>query len=56
MPVLTVRHLTVYRYRQAVTFGEHRLMLRPREGHDQRLFESRLDITCLLYTSPSPRD
>ncbi len=50
MPVLTVRHHTVYRYRQAVTFGEHRLMLRPREGHDQRLFESRLDIT------PKPAD
>src|SRR3954468_4835281 len=45
MPVLTVRHLTIYRYKQSVAFGEHRMMLRPREGHDQRLFEARLDIT-----------
>jgi len=45
MPVLTVRHVTTYRYRQPVAFGEHRLMLRPREGHDQRLFEAQLDIT-----------
>ncbi|TDG16455.1 transglutaminase family protein [Paracraurococcus ruber] len=45
MPLLSVRHLTVYRYRQPVVFGEHRMMLRPREGHDQRLIEARLDIT-----------
>jgi len=45
MPVLTVRHVTTYRYRAPVAFGEHRMMLRPREGHDQRLFEARLDIT-----------
>src|SRR3954471_7363604 len=45
MPILTVRHLTCYRYRQPVSFGEHRMMLRPREGHDQRLLEEHLDIT-----------
>lgn len=45
MPVLTVRHVTTYRYRAPVAFGEHRMMLRPREGHDQRLFDARLDIT-----------
>ena len=50
MPLLTVRHVTTYRYRQPVAFGEHRMMLRPREGHDQRLIEARLDIT------PAPRD
>src|SRR3954447_15536519 len=44
MPILTVRHVTTYRYRQPVAFGEHRMMLRPREGHDQRLFEAQLDI------------
>lgn len=44
MPLLTVRHVTVYRYRQPVGVGEHRMMLRPREGHDQRLIEARLDI------------
>jgi transglutaminase-like putative cysteine protease len=50
LPLLTVRHVTTYRYRQPVAFGEHRMMLRPREGHDQRLIEARLDIT------PAPRD
>ena len=45
MPILTVRHVTTYRYRQPVSFGEHRMMLRPRDGHDQRLLEARLVIT-----------
>ena len=45
MPVLTVHHVTTYRYRQPVSFGEHRMMFRPREGHDQRLIESSLEIT-----------
>jgi len=44
MPILAVRHVTTYRYRQPVAFGEHRMMLRPREGHDQRILEARLDI------------
>jgi transglutaminase-like putative cysteine protease len=45
MPILVVRHVTTYSYRQPVAFGEHRMMLRPREGHDQRLLEAKLDIT-----------
>jgi transglutaminase-like putative cysteine protease len=45
MPILSVRHTTTYRYRQPVAFGEHRMMLRPREGHDQRILDARLDIT-----------
>ena len=45
MPILTVRHLTRYRYRAPVSFGEHRLMFRPRESYDQRLIKSRLVIT-----------
>jgi transglutaminase-like putative cysteine protease len=45
MPLLDICHVTTYRYRQPVAFGEHRMMLRPREGHDQRLVEVRLDIT-----------
>ena len=32
MPVLTVRHVTTYTYRQAVAFGVHGMLLRPREG------------------------
>jgi transglutaminase-like putative cysteine protease len=45
MPVLTVRHVTTYRYKQPVAFGEHRMMLRPRDSHDQKLLDSKLAIT-----------
>ena len=45
MPVYTVQHTTTYHYRQPVGFGEHRMMLRPREGRDQRLLEAELKIT-----------
>jgi transglutaminase-like putative cysteine protease len=45
MSFLTVRHLTVYRYSDPVGLGEHRMMFRPRESHDLRLIETRLDIT-----------
>lgn len=45
MPVLTVRHLTTYRYKQPVAFGEHRMMLRPRDYYDQKLLEAKLVIT-----------
>jgi len=45
MPVLTVRHVTTYRYRQPVAFGEHRMMLRPRDSYDQKLLDTNLKIT-----------
>jgi transglutaminase-like putative cysteine protease len=45
MPILTIRHVTTYRYRQPVAFGEHRMMLRPRDSHDQRVIEASLEIT-----------
>jgi transglutaminase-like putative cysteine protease len=41
---LRLRHLTEYRYRQPVTFGTHRLMMRPREGHDIRILGRRTEI------------
>ncbi len=44
MPQLSVHHKTVYRYRQPVRFGEHRLMFRPRDSHDMRLIDTRLVI------------
>ena len=44
MKLLTVRHVTTYRYKQPVSFGEHRMMLRPRDSYDQRLIEARLTI------------
>lgn len=34
---LRIYHRTTYRYRQAVAFGPHRLMLRPRENRELRL-------------------
>ena len=45
MPILTVRHVTTYRYKQPVAFGEHRMMLRPRDSYDQKLIETQLAIT-----------
>src|ERR1700709_1447769 len=44
MPILTIHHKTVYRYNRPVAFGEHRIMLRPRDGHDQRVLSSSLEI------------
>ncbi len=44
MPVLQLKHTTTYRYSQPVNIGEHRLMVRPRESHDQRLLEYSLNI------------
>ena len=42
---LTIRHVTTYRYRQPVAFGEHRMMLRPRDSHDQKVIEASLEIS-----------
>jgi transglutaminase-like putative cysteine protease len=45
MPTLTIRHVTTYRYRRPVAFGEHRMMLRPRDSHDQKVIEASLEIS-----------
>jgi transglutaminase-like putative cysteine protease len=45
MPILTVRHVTTYHYRRPVAFGEHRMMLRPRDDGDQKVLGVALDIT-----------
>jgi transglutaminase-like putative cysteine protease len=44
MPLLTIHHKTEYRYAHPVAFGEHRIMLRPRDGHDLRVLSGRLEI------------
>src|SRR5258708_16402203 len=44
MPVLTIHHKTIYRYANPVAFGEHRIRLRRRDGHDLRVRASRLEI------------
>ncbi len=48
MPILSIRHLTRYRYRNPVALGEHRIMFRPRESYDQRL------LACELTINPTP--
>src|SRR5215510_7302143 len=45
MKFLTVRHETRYRYAEPVTFGQHRLMLRPRDSHDLRLVGAELTLS-----------
>jgi transglutaminase-like putative cysteine protease len=45
MKLLTVRHATTYRYAEEVTFGLHRLMIRPRDSHDLRLVSSTLSFS-----------
>jgi transglutaminase-like putative cysteine protease len=44
MPRLTIHHKTEYRYAHPVAFGEHRIMLRPRDGHDLRVLSGDLRI------------
>jgi transglutaminase-like putative cysteine protease len=47
LPLITLRihHRTTYRYRQPVSLGPHRLMLRPRESRDLRLISSDVAVT-----------
>jgi transglutaminase-like putative cysteine protease len=42
---LTVRHRTTYSYSAPVEFGEHRMLLRPRDSHDLRLVDARLTLS-----------
>ena len=54
MPILTIRHVTTYHYRRPVAFGEHRMMLRPRDDGDQKVLRSGIAITpeptCIDWT------
>jgi transglutaminase-like putative cysteine protease len=45
LAVLEVRHTTTYHYSRPVRFGDHRLMLRPRDSHDLRLIQTDLNIS-----------
>ena len=42
---LQIEHTTTYHYRDAVTLLPHKLLLRPREGHDIRIESATLAIT-----------
>src|SRR3981081_4279714 len=44
MAILHIQPRTTYLYKQAVEFGEHRLMSRPRDSHDLRLIDTSLSI------------
>jgi transglutaminase-like putative cysteine protease len=46
---LSIRHRTTYRYSAPVEFGQHRLVLRPREGHDLRI------VSMQLHVAPAHR-
>ncbi|MEP7100364.1 MAG: transglutaminase N-terminal domain-containing protein, partial [Burkholderiales bacterium] len=38
-------HTTVYHYQNPVTFGEHRVMFRPRDSHDLRVLATDLKVS-----------
>ena len=44
MKRIRITHYTAYHYHVPVKFGPHRAMLRPREGHDVHIENSRLEI------------
>ncbi len=45
MTLLSVRHETVYRYARPVKFGDHRMLVRPRDSAEQRLDSFSLSIS-----------
>lgn len=45
MKRIQITHRTEYRYPRPVLLGPHRLLLRPREGHEVRIASAQLDIT-----------
>lgn len=45
MKRLRIQHVTEYLYPSIVTLNSHRLLIRPREGHDVRIESSRLEIS-----------
>jgi transglutaminase-like putative cysteine protease len=44
-----ITHTTVYRYRTAVSFGEHRVMFRPRDSHDLRVLATDLNVSPMAH-------
>lgn len=42
---IRIQHLTEYIFSAPVTLNPHRLLIRPREGHDVRIESSKLDIS-----------
>jgi transglutaminase-like putative cysteine protease len=44
MKRIRITHITEYHYHVPVTFGTHRALLRPREGHDLHIDSARLEV------------
>jgi transglutaminase-like putative cysteine protease len=44
MAILDIKHVTTYLYCRPVSFGEHRMMLLPRDDEDQKVLECEIDI------------
>jgi transglutaminase-like putative cysteine protease len=44
-----ITHTTVYRYRTPVSFGEHRVMFRPRDSHDLRVLATDLVVSPMAH-------
>jgi transglutaminase-like putative cysteine protease len=42
---IRIQHRTTYTYRAPVQFGQHKVMIRPREGHDIHIESSIMEIT-----------
>jgi transglutaminase-like putative cysteine protease len=42
---IRIQHRTTYNYNQPVSFGQHKIMVRPREGHDLHIESSVLEIS-----------
>jgi transglutaminase-like putative cysteine protease len=46
MPVqYEIVHTTIYHYKQPVSFGEHRVIFRPRDSHDLRVLATDLEVS-----------
>jgi transglutaminase-like putative cysteine protease len=43
--ILEVDHTTTYRYARPVRFGQHRVVFRPRSGHDIQVHEATIDVS-----------
>jgi transglutaminase-like putative cysteine protease len=41
---MRIVHTTEYHYREPVTFGVHRVLMRPREGHDLRIVNASVEV------------
>jgi len=52
---IRIQHLTEYQFASPVTFKPHRLLIRPREGHDVRIESSKLVISP-AYSTKWQRD